>query len=120
MRSFESREDYLETILILKNEKGAVRSVDVANHMGFSKPSVSRAVTLLKNAGLVQVDGDGLLNLTAAGQAQAACVYERHCLLTEYLVSLGVGEKTAAEDACRIEHVISEESFSKLKAQIRP
>ena len=119
MRSFESREDYLETILVLEQEKGAVRSVDVANRMGFSKPSVSRAVNLLKNAGLVNVEGDGTLCLTPAGREQAENVYERHCLLTQYLVSLGVSEKTAAEDACRIEHVISEESFSKLKKYIR-
>lgn len=119
MRSFESREDYLETILILKQEKGAVRSVDVANRMGFSKPSVSRAVNLLKNAGLVNVEGDGTLCLTETGRLQAENVYERHCLLTQYLVSLGVSEQTAAEDACRIEHVISEESFSKLKEYIR-
>ena len=119
MRSFESREDYLETILILEQEKSAVRSVDVAHRMGFSKPSVSRAVNLLKAAGAVSVEADGTLRLTPAGRAQAENVYERHCLLTQYLVSLGVDEQTAAEDACRIEHVISEESFSKLKEHIR-
>ena len=119
MRSFESREDYLETILILKQEKGAVRSIDVAGRMNFSKPSVSRAVSLLKSAGLLTMDKDGLLELTPAGLAMAGRVYERHCLLKQYLQSLGVSEETAAEDACRIEHVISEESFEKLKAHMR-
>ncbi len=120
MRSFESREDYLETILVLKQEKGAVRSIDVASRMGFSKPSVSRAVGLLKGAGLLTMDKDGLLELTPSGLVMASRVYERHCLLKEYLENLGVTPETAAEDACRIEHVISEESFEKLKALVHP
>ena len=113
MRSFESREDYLETILVLKREKGAVRSIDVA------KPSVSRAVSLLKAADLLTMDKDGLLELTPSGLAMASRVYERHCLIKTYLEAIGVSKETAAEDACRIEHVISEESFEKLKEFMR-
>ena len=119
MRSFESREDYLETILVLKREKGAVRSIDVATRMGFSKPSVSRAVSLLKAADLLTMDKDGLLELTPSGLAMASRVYERHCLIKTYLEAIGVSKETAAEDACRIEHVISEESVEKLKEFMR-
>lgn len=119
MRSFESREDYLETILILKQEKGAVRSIDVASRMGFSKPSVSRAVGLLKAADLLTMDEDGFLELTPSGLAMASRVYERHCLIKTVLERLGVDPKVAAEDACRIEHVISDESFEKLKMHWR-
>ena len=119
MRSFESREDYLETILVLKREKGAVRSIDVATRMGFSKPSVSRAVSLLKAADLLTMDKDGLLELTPSGLAMASRVYERHCLIKTYLEAIGVSKEAAAEDACRIEHVISEESFEKLKEFMR-
>ena len=115
MRSFESREDYLETILILHNEKGYVRSIDIAARMNFSKPSVSRAMGLLKQGGYVTADGDGYLSLTEAGREIAAKIYERHTVLTDLLMRLGVDEKTAAEDACRIEHVISDQSFQAVK-----
>ena len=120
MRSFESREDYLETILVLHQEKGAVRSIDVAERMRFSKPSVSRAVGLLRNAGLSTMDPDGLLHLTSAGQAAARGVYERHTVLRDFLVQIGVDAQTAAEDACRIEHVISADTFEKIRLQIKP
>lgn len=116
MKSMESREDYLETILVLKEEKGYVRSIDVASFLGYTKPSISRAISLLKKDGYVTMnEKDGALELTAIGLEAARHVYERHLLLTEYLVKLGVSRKTAAQDACRMEHVISEESFACIK-----
>lgn len=115
MRTQESREDYLEAILILEQRNSFVRSVDVANHLGFSKPSVSVAVSNLKSALLLTVDDAGGLCLTPAGRALAEQIYERHRLLTQYLVELGVDEETAAEDACRMEHVISQVTFEKIK-----
>lgn len=119
MKTQESRENYLEAILVIGEKQGQVRSVDVANFLGFSKPSVSVAVSNLKNALLVTVDGNGGLHLTDAGKALAEQVYERHRLLTEYLIELGVDEETAAEDACRMEHVISQVTFEKFKERIR-
>ena len=118
MRLLESGEMYLETILILSEKKGLVRSLDVAEYMGFSKPSVSRAVGLLKNGGFITVDPDGHLNLTQSGLEVAEKIYERHRVLTDLLVSLGVSPETAAEDACRIEHDISDETFSAVKRAI--
>jgi len=115
MKSHESREDYLEAILVLSQKLPLVRSVDVANYMEFSKPSVSVAVANLKNALLLTVAPDGGLHLTDAGRALAEQIYERHRLLTEWLISLGVDEETAAADACRIEHVISQQSFEALR-----
>lgn len=115
MKTQESREDYLEAILVLGQRQDFVRSVDVANHLGFSKPSVSVAVSNLKSALLLTVDGQGGLHLTDAGRALAEQVYERHRLLTKYLVGLGVDPETAAEDACRMEHVISQVTFEKIK-----
>ena len=106
MRSFESREDYLEAILVLQNEKGAVRSIDIAAKLGFTKPSVSRAMGLLRGAEYITVDRDGFIRLTETGRAAAESVYERHRLLTDCLIRLGVSPETAAEDACRVEHVI--------------
>lgn len=114
----ESAENYLETILILSQRKGFVRSIDVAAELGFSKPSVSIAMKNLREKGCVTVDGDGLLSLTEQGKRIAERVYERHTLFTEWLISLGVDEKTAAEDACRIEHVISAESFQAIKRHV--
>lgn len=111
----ESGEMYLETILVLSRRQDAVRSIDVSEYMGYSKPSVSRAVGLLKNGGYLTVDDGGLLRLTDVGQELAEKIYERHNLLTEYLVSIGVSRETASEDACRIEHVISDESFEAIK-----
>ena len=115
MRLLESGEMYLETILILSQKKTQVRSLDVAEHMGFSKPSVSRAVALLKGGGYITVDGDGFLSLTETGAEVAGKIYERHTVLTEFLCSIGVDRQTAAEDACKIEHDISEESFRAIK-----
>lgn len=112
MRPTESREDYLETILLLSREKGYVRSIDVAERLGVTKPSVSRAMGLLREAKLLEMDPhDGALTLTPAGKALAEQVYSRHQALTNLLESLGVSAETAAQDACRIEHVISEESM---------
>lgn len=111
----ESGEDYLETILILHERTGYVRSIDVANELGYSKPSVSRAVGILKDNGLITVEPDGQLVLTEAGLKRANEVYDKHKLLTKFLNKvLGVSEENSAEDACRIEHVISEETFERL------
>jgi Mn-dependent DtxR family transcriptional regulator len=111
----ESAEMYIETIYILSRKGGAVRSIDVAEHMGYSKPSVSRAVSLLKQNGHVVMDKDGHLTLTDSGQAIAEKIFERHTVLSQLLVRLGVSGETAAEDACKIEHVISDESFAAIK-----
>lgn len=113
----ESGEMYLETILILSKKGGGVRSVDVSEHMGVSKPSVSRAIGLLKNGGYVTMDKGGHLRLTEEGLRVAEHIYEKHTVLTRFLVSLGVNEETAAEDACKMEHIISETSFHAIKKQ---
>ena len=110
-----SGEDYLETILVLQKKLGMVRSVDVARHIGVSKPSVCVAVTTLKNGGFLTMDENHLLHLTDIGREVAEKIYERHCFFTERLVAAGVAPEVAEADACRIEHVISEESFQKLK-----
>ena len=112
-----SGEDYLETILIL-SKRNDVRSVDIAREMELSKPSVSRAVGLLKNGGFITVDKNGYISLTEDGKKQAERIYERHTVLTEWLVSIGVDEGSAAENACRLEHDFSDEVFAKLKADI--
>lgn len=111
MRPQESRENYLEAILVLTNQQGYARSVDVANYLGFSKPSVSVAMANLRNEDMVELDERGWLLLTASGRKLAEQVYERHLLISKWLIQLGVSEETAQEDACRIEHVISQESF---------
>ena len=116
---YESGEDYLETILILKKRNGNVRSIDIAREMDLSKPSVSRAMGILKNKEFITVDEDGAIHLTEEGSKLAKKIYERHRLLTEALMYLGVDEKTAAEDACRIEHDISEKTFTKIKKHLR-
>ena len=110
----ESGEMYLESILVL-GKKGDVRSIDVSEYMGYSKPSVSRAVSLLKNGGYLTVEENGYLRLTELGRARAEKIYERHTILTRALRSLGVSEEAASEDACRIEHYISETTFSAIK-----
>lgn len=117
MQIHESAENYLEAILAL-SEKGNVRSIDVAQHLNFSKPSVSRAMSLLRENGYVIMDDDGLLHLTDSGYEIAARIYERHQLLTKWLTQLGVDPKVAAEDACKIEHDLSVESFEALKRHI--
>ena len=108
----ESGEMYLETILVLSQRTGFVRAIDIGEEMGYSKPSVSRAVGILRKGGYIHVAEDGGITLTESGQAVAEKIYERHRLLTSFLVKLGVDEKTAAEDACKMEHDISEESFA--------
>jgi len=114
----ESGEMYLETIYILSKKSATVRSVDVGEYMGYSKPSVSRAIGLLKKDGLVQTDELGYLKLTPAGEQQARSIYERHTVLTKLFIRLGVDEKTAADDACRIEHYISDTTFDAIKAHM--
>ena len=114
----ESGEMYLETVYVL-SKNGVVRSLDVAEYMGFSKPSVSRAVGLLKQGGYLLMDKDGYLTLTESGLDVAKKIYERHTLLSKFLVRLGVDEKTASEDACKMEHDISDESFSAIKDHVR-
>ena len=115
MKIQESAENYLETILILKNKNGAVRSIDIANELGFSKPSVSVAMKNLRENGYIEVDSSGYITLLDSGRQIAEKIYERHTPLSKWLVSLGVDAKTAAEDACRIEHIISSESFEAIK-----
>ncbi len=118
MKIRESAENYLETILILRNKNGKVRSIDIANELGYSKPSISYAMKQFKENGYITVDDIGYITLTEAGREIAERMYERHKFLTEYLTSIGVSDSVAAEDACRIEHVISSESFEKLKHHI--
>jgi len=114
----ESGENYLETILILEQKLGTVRSVDVAAELGFSKPSISRAMSILKEAGFIEVQR-GSLQLTDAGRAKAESVYERHRVITRFLTgSLGLDAETAEADACRIEHIISKQCFDKIKQAV--
>ena len=112
----ESREDYIESILILKRERGAVRSIDIANHFGYSRPSISRAVGLLRKDGLINVDDSGYIELTPEGMTLAKNVYGRHRVLIKFLEKIGVSSETAENDACRIEHILSQESMDKIKA----
>ena len=114
----ESGEMYLETIYVLSQKQSSVRGVDIAGYMGYSKPSVSRALGILKAKGLVEADAAGKIVLTAEGKKQAKSIYERHTLLTALLMRIGVDEKTAAEDACRVEHYISEKTFRALKKHV--
>jgi len=112
----ESGEMYLETILILSKKTGDVRSIDIVEYMGYSKPSVSRAVGILKNGGYITVDKNGYITLTQVGRELAEKIYERHNVLTSFLKSIGVDEETASEDACKMEHVISDKTFEALKS----
>ena len=118
MKIQESGEMYLETILILSQKSPYVRSIDVGEYMGFSKPSVSHAMGLLRTGGYVNMDANGYLTLTEAGAELAGKIYERHQILTKILVMLGVNAETAAEDACKMEHDISNESFAALKRHV--
>ena len=111
----ESGEMYLETIHVLSKVHPNVRSIDISDHMGYSKPSVSRAVSILKNGGYILVDKDGFITLTDSGRAVAEKIFERHTLISNLLIGLGVDPKVAADDACKIEHAISDESFQALK-----
>ena len=115
MAIHESAEMYMETVYLLSKQMPHVRSIDVAEHMGYSKPSVSRAVGILKNNGYIVVDRDGYITLTESGLAVSQKIYERHTLLSKLLETLGVSPQTAAEDACRMEHAISDETFLAIK-----
>ncbi len=115
----ESGEMYLESIFVLSKEKNVVRSVDVGEYLGYSKPSVSRAIGLLKEGGYVNVSAEGYLTLSEKGEQLAEKIYERHTLLTSLLISLGVDEKVASDDACKIEHAISDASFEAIKAHVQ-
>lgn len=115
----ESGEMYLETILILQSKLSGVRSIDIVEYMGYTKPSVSRAVNLLKTSGYITVDNAGFISFTNKGKEKAESVYERHVLLSEFLKSIGVSETTAVADACKIEHYISEETFDAIKAHAK-
>ena len=119
MNIHESAEDYLERILMLSEEKGAVRSVDIAAGLGVTKPSVSFAMKQLRENGYILMDKDSLITLTDAGMEIAQRIYTRHKVLTQYLLELGVDEETARQDACRIEHDISPATFEAIKAQLR-
>lgn len=112
----ESGEMYLETIYILSQKSDEVRAIDVGEYMGYSKPSVSRGLSLLKQEALAETDSRGFIKLTPEGEARAKRIYERHVLLTKLLVNIGVDEETAAEDACRVEHYISDKTFEAIKA----
>ena len=120
MRLQESGEMYLETIYVLTKENPFVRSVDVSEHLGYSKPSVSRAVNLLKSGGFITVEDSGALRLTEEGLRIAHAMYERHTIISDTLIKLGVSPAVAAEDACKIEHVISDETFEAIKKHIKP
>ena len=111
----ESGEMYLEAILVLAKKSGYVRSIDVSEYLGYSKPSVSRAMGILREGGYILMEKDGAITLTDSGKKLAETIYERHTVLSELLIRLGVEEKTATDDACRIEHVISDESFQAIK-----
>ncbi|HIR54509.1 MAG: metal-dependent transcriptional regulator [Lachnospiraceae bacterium] len=118
MKIQESAENYLEAILIIHNRQGNVRSIDIANELGFSKPSVSVAMKNLRTNGYIEVDKEGFITLLDKGREIADKIYERHTLLSTWLVRMGVSPEVAAEDACRIEHVISAETFERLKEHV--
>lgn len=118
MQLQESGQMYLETILILSKKSNSVRSIDISEYMSFSKPSVSRAVNLLKDGGYILISKEGYITLTASGREIAEKIYERHTILTKCLIALGVSEETAAEDACKIEHDISDETFAAIKSHV--
>ena len=121
MTLHESGENYLETIFILQQRNGSVRSIDIANELGYSKPSVSRAMSILKKSGYILMDRSGNITFTEKGEKTASDIYERHQLITKYLMmTLDIDEATASEDACRIEHVLSKESFAKIKKLTNP
>jgi Mn-dependent DtxR family transcriptional regulator len=118
MSLHESGENYLETILVLKNRNDAVRAIDIARTLSFSKPSVSRAMSILKESGQITVDSHGYIELTESGLKIAENIYHRHLMLTEWLAAIGVRPETASQDACRMEHVISQETFDRIAEHI--
>lgn len=120
MALFESGEMYLETILVLTRKMGNnVRSIDIANETGYSKPSVSRAMGILKDGGFIDISDEGHITLTRAGREVASTIYERHVILTDFFIKIGVDKDTAAADACKVEHNLSKETFAKLKKHIK-
>ncbi|MCM1144847.1 MAG: metal-dependent transcriptional regulator [Blautia sp.] len=119
MKIQESAENYLETILMLGQKKGNVRSIDIAHELEFKKPSVSVAMKNLRENGYIKVDSNGFITLTDSGRQIAETMYERHLLLSHWLIDLGVDEKIAVEDACKMEHIISKESFDAIKKHVR-
>lgn len=119
MKTTESAEMYLETILLLQEKHPQVRSIDIVHQTGYTKPSVSRAVGLLKQRALIDVDSNGYISLTADGKALAAKILERHRIITDFLIRLGVSPEVADEDACKMEHIISDEVFDKMKEQLK-
>ena len=119
MKLLESAENYLETIYILKKELGEVRATDIANHLGFSKPSISAAMKMLRENGYITINSSKYIALTKEGLTVAMKINERHHTLVEFFKTIGVSEKTALEDACKIEHYISDETFSKLRAHLK-
>ena len=114
----ESAEMYLETILILSKKSDFIRSIDIVNYTGYTKPSISRAVNLLKKNGYLNIDEKGHITLTTSGATIAKNIYERHCVLTDLLINIGVDEETSKQDACKIEHVISKKTFKKIKEHL--
>ena len=118
MKIHESAENYLETILVLQKRNGYVRSIDIATELNFSKPSISNAMKQLRSMGYIQMDESRLITLTEKGRKVAEQIYERHQLISEFLEMLGVDSQTAAEDACKIEHVLSKETFEKFKEHV--
>ena len=119
MKIYESAEDYLEMILVIKRKKGSVRSIDIAREMNFSKPSISIAMKKLQKDGLIEINQRREIDLTPAGREIAERIYERHVVISEILMRIGVEETTAVKEACRIEHVISQDSFEKLKEAVK-
>ncbi|MCL2096334.1 MAG: metal-dependent transcriptional regulator [Oscillospiraceae bacterium] len=118
MKTYESEETYLETIFILERQGGGARSVDIANELGYSRPSISAAMKNLRGKGYIKTDSAGYIKLTPGGREIAEAMYERHTIISDWLVYLGVDEKTAANDACRMEHAMSAESFAAIKKHI--
>lgn len=119
MAIYESGEDYLETILVLKQENKAVRSIDIANHLGYSKPSISRAMGILKSSGYIVMDEKGLISFTEEGKELAERIYDRHQSISKFFIEvLGVSEEAAVKDACRIEHDLSEETYQKMREHL--
>ena len=120
MKIHESAEDYLETILMLRTRNGSVRSIDIVREMNFSKPSVSVAMKRLRENGYIEMDADGFISLLPPGEEIAQRIYTRHRVLTKALVQLGVNPETAAQDACKMEHDLSEESFARIRERVHP
>ena len=118
MQLHASGEDYLEAIFVLKKQTGEVRSVDLARYMGYSKPSISHAVSILKKGGFLEMDQEGYLHLTDIGQEIAEKIYERHCFFKNHLVMVGIAPEIAEQEACQLEHIISEDTFQKIKKHL--